>query len=149
MALITGLHCTYGASLFITSCEELSTPISSSDFQQRPTPWRTMAASWRTAASQDSPVSCRGAMWMSLPRISPSLSRYNIWSIHKTQVLLITSHHLQRSEVVDYSIPFDKASYKIVIKATGDKLEWLTYTKGKKLFFILHIINCPFSQYLI
>ena len=34
--------------------------------------------------------------------------------------------------MVEYSIPFDQASFKIVIKATGDKLEWLTYTKGKQ-----------------
>ena len=35
--------------------------------------------------------------------------------------------------MVEYSIPFDKASFKIVIKAAGENLEWETYIKGKHL----------------
>ena len=33
--------------------------------------------------------------------------------------------------MVEYSLPFDQVSYKIVIRATGTKLEWKTYIRGK------------------
>ena len=42
---------------------------------------------------------------------------------------------------MEYSIPFDKASYKIVIKATGTKLEWQTYIRGKKLKIVSAIFT--------
>ena len=50
-----------------------------------------------------------------------------------TQNFCLENSFFQRSEVVEYSFPFDRATFKIVIKAIDNKFEWETYKKGEKL----------------
>ena len=38
---------------------------------------------------------------------------------------------LQRSKVVEYSIPFEQVSFRIVIKMPGNSLDMTTYLKGE------------------